>query len=166
MHTSNSARSFWLGIVALGVVVLATGRAQASEEFPGVLQQAANMPCVPSCTVCHGKTPGDLGSFQVRQLPRLLVQQGVMSPPIGPHATDWLKASFAKYAMDPNNAPAIAALKEGKDPETGQGLCGPTYGCGAHVAKKAPPSDLSAPLWVVGAIALGGLLRRRKSNAG
>ncbi len=68
--------------------------------------------------------------------------------------------------MDPANAAHLMALQQGLDPDNGVSLCGPTYGCGAHVAKKAPPSDLSAPLWVVGAMLVGGLLRRRKSSAG
>ena len=71
-----------------------------------------------------------------------------------------------RAATDPEVARGVAALKDGIDPETGDSLCGPTYGCGAHVAQKAPPTDFSGPLWALGAVIAGGILRRRrKANA-
>ncbi len=158
MLISNSLRRLLAGIGVLGGMALVSERAQASEEFPAALQEAAGLPCTPSCTVCHGKTPGDAGSFQVRKLARDIVAKGLPLP----HRTDQLKASYALYAADVNNKTANDLLKSGVDPQTGDSFCGPTYGCGAHVAKKAPPSDLSAPLWVVGAVVAGGLLRRRR----
>jgi MYXO-CTERM domain-containing protein len=127
------------------------------------------MPCTPSCVVCHGKVPGDAGSFTARKLPRdmLLPPNGALPPP-GAAGVPVVKSDFATYsakaATDPEVARVVTALKQGIDPETGDSLCGPTYGCGAHVAKQAPPSDFSAPLWVIGAMALGGLLRRRKDE--
>ena len=75
-----------------------------------------------------------------------------------------LKSSYVTYRKNPANAAAVTALKNGIDPQTGDSLCGPSYGCGAHVAKKAPPTDLAAPLWVLGAVVAGALLRRRKST--
>lgn len=82
-----------------------------------------------------------------------------------PQMIPTLLSAFDKYKADPTHALGVMRLQEGLDPDNGTSLCGPTYGCGAHVAKKAPPSDLSSPLWVVGAIAIGGLLRRRKREA-
>jgi len=126
------------------------------------------MPCTPSCVVCHGKVPGDASSFFARKLPHALAASGGLPPP-GAAGVATLKSDFATYAAkaatDPEVLRVITALKQGIDPETGDSLCGPTYGCGAHVAKKAPPSDLSSPLWVVGAMAIGGLLRRRRREA-
>jgi hypothetical protein len=165
MHILSKAQTLVLAIAAAGVVALVPLRAQASEEFPGAIQEAAGMPCAPSCTLCHGITPGTATTFMNKELGKTLFSIDPMHP-VGPKDVAGLKAAYAKYAMIPGNALKVAALKEGKDPQTGEGLCGPTYGCGAHVAKKAPPSDFSAPLWVVGAMVLGGLLRRRKPNAG
>jgi hypothetical protein len=64
--------------------------------------------------------------------------------------------------MDPNVATVLMALQNGIDPETGDSLCGPTYGCGAHVAKKLPSSDFTGPLFALGAVIAGGILRRRR----
>jgi MYXO-CTERM domain-containing protein len=110
--------------------------------------------------VCHGKEVGDIGSYRNRALSRdIVVKYG--TPPKGDVRA--MKALYTLYAMDPANGAVVAALKAGVDPEDGSSLCGATYGCGAHVAKKAPPTDFSAPLWVIGAVVAGGLLRRRRS---
>src|SRR5689334_5656112 len=113
MHSASKLRCFSAGVVASSVVALASGRASASEEFPAALQEAAGIPCVPSCTVCHGKTPGDLGSFTARPLPRALIGQG-FAP--AAHDTNFIKQAYAKYAStaatDPMAAATVAALKE------------------------------------------------------
>jgi hypothetical protein len=154
---------FLFGVAAALAVALHPGGAKASQEFPGAIQEAAGMPCTPSCTLCHGVSPGTGDTFMNKQLGKTLFMAYGFVPPNDPAA---LKAAYLKYSMDPVNATAVAALKDGIDPETGDPLCGPTYGCGAHVAKKAPPTDLAAPLWVIGAVLAGGLLRRRKPHAG
>ena len=159
MLTSNSVRKLVFSIIAVGGVALAPARALASQNFPGAIQESAGMPCVPSCTLCHGVNPGTAATFMNKALGKTLFTINGAVPANDANA---LKAAYAKYAMDPANAASVAALKEGKDPETGETLCGPTYGCGAHVAKQAPPTDFSAPLWVIGAIVTGGLLRRRR----
>jgi len=116
--------------------------------------------------VCHGKTPGDLQSFQVRKLPRDLVAQGITNPPLAAHATGWLKAAYNSYASKPENAMAVMALKAGNDPETGAKLCDiPIYGCAVHaLPKKNPSNDLTAPLLALGAMVLGGIVRRRRRS--
>jgi len=167
MTTSNSAQGFFAGLFVAGALVLVQAPAQASEVFPAALQEAAGMPCTPSCVVCHGKVPGDLASFRARKLSQNLVAIALPAPGAAGVAT--LKSDFATYAAkattDAEVARVVAALKDGIDPETGDSLCGATYGCGAHVAKKAPPTDFAAPLWVLCAVVAGGLLRRRKSSA-
>jgi hypothetical protein len=170
MPTSNSAQGFFAGLVMAGALLLVPTPARASEQFPAALQEAASMPCTPSCVVCHGKVPGDIGSFLARKLTNELIKPPGSLPGPGAAGVPVLKSDFATYAAraatDPEVARVVAALKDGIDPETGDSLCGPTYGCGAHVAKKAPPADIAAPLWVIGAVVAGGLLRRRKARVG
>jgi hypothetical protein len=165
MTSTHTAHSFFAGLVAAAALLLVQAPARASEQFPAALEEAAGMPCTPSCVVCHGKVPGDIASFTARQLSRDLIAP---LPPPGAAGVPVLKSNYAAYAAkaatDPNVARVVAALKDGVDPETGDSLCGPTYGCGAHVAKKAPPTDFSAPLWVIGFVVAGGLLRRRKPS--
>lgn len=168
MPTSTSSQGLFAGLFVAGALLLVQTPARASEQFPAALQEAASMPCTPSCVVCHGKVPGDLASFRVRELSQNLV--AIALPPPGAAGVATVKSDFAAYAAkaatDPEVARVVAALKDGIDPETGDSLCGASYGCGAHVAKKAPPTDFSAPLWAMGAVIVGGLLRRRKCSAG
>lgn len=168
MTSTPTAHRFFAGLVAAGALLLVQAPARASEQFPAALEEAAGMPCTPSCVVCHGKVPGDIASFMARKLSTDLIASGGLPPP-GAAGVPGIKSNYAAYAAkaatDPNVARVVAALKDGIDPQTGDSLCGPTYGCGAHVAKKAPPTDFSAPLWVIGAMFAGGLLRRRKSSA-
>jgi MYXO-CTERM domain-containing protein len=157
MQTSKLVRSV-LGSIGIASVTLYAAPAAASREFPGAIQEAAGIPCVPSCILCHGEAVGRFESFQARALSRGIAAKGIPAA----HDTAALKASFALFAMDPANKDAVADLKAGIDPETGDSLCGPTYGCGAHVAKQAPPTDFWALPWVVGAVVAGALSRRRR----
>lgn len=142
--------------------VLRTGPAMASQTFPAALQEAAGMPCTPACVVCHGKTPGDGGSFRARKLSRDLLDIKFILP----NDTATLKANFATYRDNMLNAAAVAALKDGTDPETGDSLCGPIYGCAVQPVKRAPASESSGGIpWAIGAVVLGGLLRRRRQRS-
>jgi hypothetical protein len=150
--------------VALASGLLLSSAAHASQEFPEAIKEAAGMPCVPGCVLCHGQAVGDAGSFFNRQFTHELVAAGTLP---APHATDTVKADYAALAMkaatDPATAKIVMDLKSGIDPDTGDSLCGPVYGCGAsHIVAKAPPSDVSLPYFIAGALMLGNLLRRRK----
>lgn len=162
MVSSKSTKKLLSGALLLLAATLLPGVARASKEFPEAIQVAAGMPCAPSCKLCHGQAKGDLASFAAKALSRALSNQGFAPKK---HDTNFVKQAFAKYKADPNNAEQVQALVQGIDPETGEGLCGPAYGCGAHLAKQTPPADLTAPLWIVGAMVVGGLLRRHKSSA-
>jgi hypothetical protein len=168
MQRSNI--KFLAGVAALSVLGLGSTPALASEPFPVAIQEAASIPCTPSCTLCHGVDPGTATTFQSKELGKALFNRTIDGQPsvVGPGDTAALKKNFAHYAMDPLNAANVAALKAGTDPQTGADLCsgGPTYGCGAHIAKETPRGDASALLWVVGALVTAGVLRRRKPSSG
>ena len=164
MTLPNRMRKLVLGIASLGAASLWPSLATAEETFPAAIGEAANMPCAPTCTLCHTSNPGRADTWPGKKFGFFIGTHGVVK---GATAAD-VKMAFNAYkataATDPAVATALMALQNGVDPETGESLCGPTYGCGAHVAKKAPPTDFSAPLWVVGAIVAGGILRRRRPN--
>jgi len=78
-----------------------------------------------------------------------------------------VKGAFDAYRTDASDpaktSAAVQALQAGRDPDTGKDIClGPTYGCGAHVAAKAPPLDRSAALYALGAALTGGAWLRRR----
>ncbi len=160
MHISKSLRSLWFSIAVVGLTALTSGRAQASEAFPGALQEAADMQCVPLCTMCHISNPGSAGTWSK------LLGVAVKTNGTKPGDAESLKAAFAKYKQ--TAAPVtLERIRTGREPEFGADVCGPTYGCAVHVAKQAAaPPDFSGPLLAVGAMVAAGILRRRRKSNG
>ena len=157
MPFSKSFR-FWSRVSLTGAVLLTAGSALARPEVPGELQEAANMQCVPLCTMCHSGNPGTLSNWDTTKPVGASVSTAVAAQ------TD-IKMAYTKWAAE---NPALAALvSKGIEPKSGVDVCGPTYGCAVHVAKEAAaPRDFTGPLWALGAVIAGGILRRRrKPNA-
>lgn len=161
MDTSNAMRNLLLGVVSLSAASLWSARASAEEPFPAIIARDANMPCVPTCSLCHTTNPGMAGTWAGKKFGLAMFANGATKG-----VPTSITTAFNKYkgtaSTDPTVATALMALQNGIDPDNGESLCGPTYGCGAHVAKKLPPSDVSAPLWALGAVIAGGILRRRR----
>lgn len=147
-----------LGGAFAAVSVLATQAAFAREIYPGAIADAADMVCVPQCNLCHTSNPGTASTWGQKKLPLALVGN---IKPLG--TVDGLTAAWKLYAADPANATAVAAIKAGEDPEYGGSVCGPSYGCGAHVAKRPQrKNDREVVGWVVGLAALAAALRFRR----
>jgi len=163
MTLPKTLRNLVLGVVSFGACSLWPELAAAEEAFPAIIAKDANMPCTPTCTLCHSSNPGRAETWPGKKLGFALGTKGAVKG--DPNS---ITTAFNNYkatgAADPNVATVLMALQNGIDPETGESLCGPSYGCGAHVAKKLPPSDVSAPLWVIGAVIAGGILRRRRTT--
>ena len=137
--------------------VLATQSAFAREIYSGVIADAADMVCIPQCTLCHTSNPGTATTWNQKKLPIALVGK---IQPIG--TVEGLTAAWNAYAADPANSTAVAAIKAGEDPEYGGSVCGPSYGCGAHVAKRPQrKNDREVVGWAVGLAALAAALRSR-----
>jgi hypothetical protein len=148
-------------IGALATVMALPAVAHAEERFPAAIQAAAGLDCAPSCLLCHTTNPGMVGTWAGKPFGVYMATHGVTLSA----DTSAVATAYASYKADPANAAGVARLAAGQDPDNGNDLCnGPTYGCGAHVASKAPPRDLSAVLWTIGAVVAGALLRRRKSQ--
>ena len=147
----------------LGLVALWSTPAQASEVFPGALQEAADMQCVPVCLMCHTTNPGTAGTWAMKPLPVALVQGGMKKGD-----ADSLMKAYRAYAANPANAAAVADIKAGREPGAHVDVCGPTYGCAVPMVAKQPARsrDYTAALWVVSAMVVGGILRRRRKTNG
>jgi MYXO-CTERM domain-containing protein len=157
MQTTNSLRRFIAGFSVAGAVLLTGGFAEARPEAPGELQEAAGMKCVPLCTMCHSGNPGTKGNWDPANRP---LAQALFAPI---NSESDLKPAYDMWAtMNPTLA---ALVKNGQEPKSGQDVCGPTYGCAVRIEKEAAaPRDFGGPLFVVGAVVLGGLLRRRRKT--
>jgi MYXO-CTERM domain-containing protein len=165
MQISASNRSWFLRFAIGGLALLAPRPSQASQEFPAAIQAAAGMPCTPSCVLCHGVDPGTAGTYGNKKLGATLSAYNNIFVTAGNTAV--LTSNYNAYKATAEGAAVDASLKQGIDPETKADLCssGPSYGCGAHVAAKAPPSDLSPLAWALGAMVLGAVVRRQRSRS-
>jgi MYXO-CTERM domain-containing protein len=158
--TKSFRRLSRLSLTAL--VLLSAGSALARPEVPGQLQEAADMQCVPLCTMCHATNPGLADNWATGG--KTLISSPLLAAIT--NRTD-LKPVYAAWAADPMNRDAAAKIQRGIEPSTNVDVCGPTYGCAVHIAKEAAaPRDFTGPLFALGAVIAGGILRRRrKPNA-
>jgi hypothetical protein len=137
----------------VSLATLAAAPAQASPDYPAELRKAAALSCVPQCIVCHTTNPGESGTA-LQPFSLAMRQKGLL-----PGSPATLSVAYEALKADPNPdyVAMIERLESGYnpnyDPALGQLLCGPTYGCGAHIAK-APPKPFDAFAWALGAVAL------------
>lgn len=155
MYPTNILRRYLPYVALVGALTFSARSATARPEAPGQLQEAADMKCVPLCTMCHQTNPGDKTNWN-KPLGAALRTPISSQQDIKPAYDAWA-------ALNPQLA---ALVKNGQEPGTGQDVCGPTYGCAVRIEKEAAaPRDFGGPLLVVGAMVVGGLVRRRRRAA-
>ncbi len=125
--------------------------AAASPDYPGLLQEQLDMPCVTQCTVCHRDTGGGRGTV-VTSFGVAMIEEGLR----GNDSTTMAKAiagmDAGQYDSDGDGNSDLNELREGNNPnQSGDGLLCAQYGCGAHVA----PAGETTP---TAGFILGGLL--------
>lgn len=158
-HSWNSIRQLLSG-VALCIATCWATTAHAEEEFPGALQEAADMECVPSCLMCHSVNPGTAATFLDRTLGKGLYGTGKLESGTGNVAA--FNEAWRDWSSKPENAAHVGLIKQGTEPMTMQNVCGPSYGCGATFAGTRAGAT---PMAVSGAFALLAMLwlaRRRR----
>ncbi len=149
------------------VVLLMPAASQASPEFPETIQLYLGMECAPTCLLCHRTLEGGLGTVD-KPFGRAMVGAFLTADApetVGP-AIETLDVTNMTDS-DEDGVGDIQELIQSRDPNVaGEGvLCGPQYGCGAHIAKRKP---LDGGALGVGLAVAGWLLlrsRRRKSAA-
>jgi hypothetical protein len=153
------------------LVVSAAPNALASPPFPEALKSAVpGLPCVPQCILCHQTNLGGVPANKP------FAMDLKAAAPVVPENTDSLRAALvalqskgAASDADKDGQGDYEELSSGSDPNSPDAtasLCTsvPLYGCGASIAQKPPPADLSAPLWVIGAVVASSLLRRSRRS--
>ncbi len=154
---------------AVGMSALVAGPAQASPAFPSVVQKEYDMPCPPSCTLCHATDPGQAGNF-IKPFALSAVVPRAGGGLAGDEsklevALEKIKTEMPRVDTDKDGTPDSDELSEGNDPNKpgDERLCGPAYGCGAHIAK-APAKNGGAWVLAVTAAALVTFGFRRRSS--
>ena len=156
-----------LSFMALLGVLVTSGTVRARPAYPAAIEDAASIPCAPPCTLCHTVSPGTRGT--ATKVFAFALQRNGLIPDrpetISPAVTQ-LRAK--QVDSDGDGVADVAELATGSDPSdprAGAELCGPTYGCGARVAR-TPPSQAASDHWLLAlgfAAALLERARRRRS---
>jgi hypothetical protein len=112
MHNSNATRNLLLGIVSLSAASLWSALATAEESFPAVIAKDANIPCAPTCSLCHAANPGMAGTWVAKKFGLFIGTHGAVKG--NPSSvTTAFNAYKATAAMDPNVATVFMALQNG-----------------------------------------------------
>jgi hypothetical protein len=162
MAMQRASKNWLLRWLLAAATLGAAPGAWASSAFPGQIQQELGMSCAPPCTLCHRDNQGGLGTAG-KPFADQMVTAGLEArePDRIRPALDALEA--AATDSDGDGVPDVEELRQERDPNVkGAGVvCGPTYGCGAHVAARdhVDPTALIAALAV--ALMLCAAARRR-----
>jgi MYXO-CTERM domain-containing protein len=160
-------------ILGASLVALWPAAAQARPEYPGAIQEAANMDCVPTCLLCHVVTPGTSSTWQQKPVGNALIGHNL--EPGNEDSVQGAWNGIVADSADPTKmcgsvtcATMVATVPKGIEPSTMSNVCGPTYGCGATIAQR-PLSEAKhyndpAPAIAAALTLLGGFfaLRRRR----
>ncbi len=143
---SISRRLAAYGVAAALMVYGQTSHAHST--FPTLIQSDLNMPCTPSCTICHKDNLGGFGTVtepfgKAMQADGLFFVEASLSPALD-------KLEQAGTDSDGDGIGDIVELRAGQDPNGSLDLCSQAalaarYGCGAHIAP-SPNKDSGALL--------------------
>jgi hypothetical protein len=154
-----------------GFALLSSEAARADHLFPPLLAKKLQMPCVPTCIVCH-PSPNEGGWGQFREVitngqkssgfGKRLRSDCQLDPlqatsSLGP-AIDCLARMSPASDLDFDGVPDLEELANGQDPNAAGDapLCGgdqPEYGCApARVARRGSVDDVGAALAAVVAV--------------
>jgi len=138
--------------------------AGARPEYPGAIQEAASIPCTPTCLLCHTEIPGNKHNLNGIFSTTLLLNGLV---PAHPETMPTAIANMRTKGTDTDADGKIDVdeLAAGTDPNTAdptKEICGPNYGCGAHLAPAPPPRRTPVMWWLVGLLAAAALVSARR----
>lgn len=141
-----------LTLLSALVIFGAAARVDASESYPGVMQEELDMPCAPPCTVCHQSNQGGVGTIKPDSFGAAVLDRGlrfrddacipevlaaVESGAMGNACEGMLDTSSGTAVdSDQDGTSDVQELREGTDPNgsANASLCALTYGCGARIA--------------------------------
>lgn len=150
------------------LVLFWAGAAAASPDFPGLLQENLDMPCVPQCTLCHRDANGGRGTA-IRPFAVTMIEEGLIGSEKETLRPALDGVEEGGYDSDGDGTGDLDELRDGANPnQEGDGLLCAQYGCGARMAPDRG-SFGTAALIVALILGLGLLrfrLRKEKSRPG
>jgi len=151
-------------ITGFSVVMSLALHASAEPEFPGAIQEAARIPCTPTCLLCHTEIPGNINNVN-EHFGRTVLTNGVR--PGHPESMNDVVANLRTKNIDTDGDGKIDVdeLAAGSDPSSADPnaeLCAPTYGCGAQLAPAPPATATARHVLVLGIVAVTALIGARR----
>jgi hypothetical protein len=153
-------------IVGLSSLLFVALPASAEPEFPGAIQEAANIPCTPTCLLCHKTIPGNKDNWT--QPFGLAVRTNGLVPG-HPESIQTVVDNLRTKMVDTDGDGKLDVdeLAAGTDPNKSDPhaeLCGAVYGCGARVAAAPLPPRTTALWWFTVPALLGLLITLRRQS--
>ena|ERR1019366_1800319 len=154
---------------AVGTAIAWSTGAEATPDFPGVIQQVVGSAAPPPCTICHNNPNGGLGTVTT------VFGMYMRSRGLVPYDENSLRNALAaatgeQHSSSDDGITDIQALREGRDPNAGLGaatsqaqLPPPDYGCGAHVAPSSRGTS-GAALFLAATAGIALVRRRRRAR--
>lgn len=145
-------------LLAAGVAALARP-AQATPNFPGVIQSALGLSSPPPCTICHLTSVGGPGTA-VQPFALYLKSRGLVPYDEASLRAALQAAAAERHDSNGNGIDDIDELTRGTDPNAGA-TAGPAYGCGARIAQ-GPPARSS--VWAFALALVASACARKRSS--
>jgi hypothetical protein len=141
-------------------------RAGAEPTFPEAVQEAADIPCSPTCVLCHTAIPGTLLNLK-QPFGLAVLANGVKRG--DPSSMNTVVANLREKKTDSDgdgkiDVDELAAGANPNDPDPNAELCGPLYGCGAHLAPPPPPPRAPVMCWLVAILTVTALISARRQR--
>jgi hypothetical protein len=152
-----------LGVAVAALALAWSGRAAATQDFPGVVKDTLELPAITvdppqGCRLCHET---DEGGAALRSFGKLMQQYGVK-----PYDEGSLKIALAQLNLDePRLIDDIRAGRDPNDDTNGQAnLHQPEYGCSVSDARGAGSSP--TPFAALVGLAIAAVASIRRSRRG
>jgi hypothetical protein len=157
MPTQHFTLHRFVSALALCAVACWSTPGHAEQEFPGALQEAADMQCVPTCLMCHTQNPGTASTYTK---PLALALNAIGGFERGAGDVEGFKKAYAQYALA--HPAEHALIQQGKEPGAQVDVCGPVYGCGATFARQRAGATPAAFAGIFVLVSMLWLARRRR----
>lgn len=151
-------------VVCSGMLLALAGSASARPEYPGYLQEAVGMPCVPSCVLCHTDPAGGAERRNIHYAPFWALAKAYEA---AKDKSSVDASAFLQGDSDGDRKSDFDELKAGESPilPWPAPACVPEYGCNVRATPTQAESGVAARVWLLGTVALIALARLQRRRA-
>jgi hypothetical protein len=142
------------------------GAANATPNFPGVIQKFVGSAMPPPCTICHNTATGGVGTVTTT-FGKYMISRGLVKYDATSLTNALMAAQGEPHTSNSDGITDFDALRAGEDPNNPKGVptgeAPPSFGCGAHIASSSD-MGIGKAMLLAGAAAIGVSRRRRRGG--